>query len=276
MRYLRVEFAGGGSEPDSPSAALQFHSVSYGTAIDHVQVHASLGDGIVFEGGTAHCGYCVVSEARGASLAWAQGWQGSAQHLYLQQGPEAIAGIRGTAGEPALQGGPPELWNATLVGGYNVAVPGGSPGTLQRIGPGIVLEGEASLTVCNVFATGFGGYAIDGSVASFVGGSSSVLSAILTTSGFRHRGASQVRSRFEPYVEYIRANPDLLNIRYEANPDPRPRSGSIALQLGQATMPPFEERYSRAAHYIGAFGEKNWLEEWTFFGPERDFEVPDE
>ena len=274
LRYLRVEFAGGGSPPEAPSAALGFHGVGDGTFIDHVQVHASLGDGFVFRGGTAHCGYCVASDARRDSVAWGLGWKGSAQNLYVQQGSEAASAIRGSAEGPALDGGMPVLYNATLVGGYNIGVPGGSRGSSRSIGPGIVLEGEAAITAGNVLATGFGGFAIDGSVASFASGRSSFSHSILTRTGYRHSSSLQVHGRFAPYAEFTSRDPDLLNVRYEANPDPRPRSGSPALRLGNAAVPPFNDKFSRSTHYVGAFGKKNWLEEWTFFGAEQDYEVP--
>ena len=274
LRYLRVEFAGGGSAPEAPSAALRLHGVGDGTVIDHAQVHASLGDGFRFEGGTAHCGYCVASDVRRDSLAWDLGWRGSAQNLYVQQGSEAASAIRGSAEGRAMDGQIPVLHNATLVGGYNIGVLGGSPGSSRSIGPGIVLEGEAAIIARNVLVTGFGGFGIDGSVASFASGRSSFSSAILTSTGYRHGSSSQVRGQFAPYVEYKNRDPDLLNVRYEANPDPRPRSGSPALRLGNAAVPPFNGEFSRSAHYVGAFGKKNWLEEWTFFGAEQEYEVP--
>ena len=64
------------------------------------------------------------------------------------------------------------------------------------------------------------------------------------------------------------------DVRYGANPDPRSRSGSAARELGKAATPPFDRRLSRAADYVGAFGRHNWLEEWTFFGAEREFAEP--
>ena len=276
LRYLRVEFAGGLSTHEVPSGALEFHGVGAGTVIDHVQVHASLGDGIVFQGGTAHCSHCVSSEARRDSLAWSRGWQGSAQYLYIQQGSEGACGIRGSSPGQPSDGRVPALWNVTLVGGYNIPILGGAPGRLKSIGPGIFLEGEAAVTVQNLLAMGFAGFAIDGSAASFSTGRSNIGGAILTNSGYRHKRSSQVSSKFEPYVEYLRRRPDLLNVRYEANPDPRPRSGSEALRLGNAEVPWYNGLLSRSAYFVGAFRKRNWLAEWTFFGPERDYEVPDE
>ena len=272
LRYLRVEFAGGTANRREEPAALALHDVGSRMVMDHVQVHASAGDGLAFRGGAAHCSHCVASEARLDSVDWSQGWRGSAQYLYVQQGAQAGAGMRGSAGWES-GGASPTFHNLTLVGGYNTRLPGGAPGTRRSIGPGILLEGDATITAQNLLAVGFAGFAIDGSATSFAAGDSSVASAIFYVNGARHSGPSEIQTSFEPYIAHLQQDPDLLNIRYEANPDPRPRSGSVALQFGNATVPPFDRRFSRAGHFIGAFRKKNWLEEWTFFGPESDYEV---
>ena len=274
LRYLRVEFAGGGSVTDAPSSALVFHDVGSRTVIDHVQVHASAGDGFSFRGGTAHCGYCVVSDTLGDSVAWSAGWQGSAQYLYVHQGAQAASGMHGKDADQVMPSAAPRFYNITLVGGYNIGLLGGTPGGRQSIGPGISLDRGAAIKARNVLAIGFADFAVDGSAASFTGGRSSISEAVLTNSGYSRSGSSQIRGSFAPYIEYIKVNPDLINVRHEANPDPRPRSGSVALRLGNAAVPSFDDRFSRSAHYVGAFGKKNWLEEWTFFGAEQDYEVP--
>ena len=272
LRYLRVEFAGGGMELAGASAALAFEGVGDGTVIEHVQTHASLGDGLAFRGGTAHCSHCVASDAQRDSVFWSEGWQGSAQHLYVQQGAQGASALRGRAGveEPPSPG--PEFRNATLLGGYNFGVLGGAPGKLRSIGPGIVLEGQAAIRARNVLATGFGGFAVDGWAASFSDGRSRIAGMLLSLSGYSQ--STRVPGALEPWVQYTRANPDLIDVRHAANPDPRPRNGSAALKLGTAVASPFDIRFARTEDYTGAFGKRNWLEEWTFFGPEEDFQLP--
>ena len=95
--------------------------------------------------------------------------------------------------------------------------------------------------------------------------------AILHGNGSREPEYTQVAAPFEAHVKHLVQDPDLLNARHETNPDPRPRSGSVALRLGNATAPPFDRRFSHEGHYVGAFRKRNWLEEWTFFGDERDY-----
>ena len=239
-----------------------------------MQVHASAGDGIVFRGGTAHCSHCVASDAADASIAWSRDWQGSAQYLYVQQGSRATAALRGSAPGRVIPGQAPTFYNVTLVGGFNSDLAGGAPGTRQSIGPGILLQGEAAIMARNLLAIGFGGFAIEGSAATFAGGGSSIANVIFSGTGSRYSRGAQIPRTFTPHIEYIDRDPDLLNIRHEANPDPRPRSGSVALNLGNAVIPPFRAGFSHAGHFVGAFGRQNWLEEWTFFGAEQDYEAP--
>ena len=75
-------------------------------------------------------------------------------------------------------------------------------------------------------------------------------------------------------MEFEDEDPKLRNVRYEANPGPRPKSGSPALKADDDGEPPAEGEEPGEEQYIGAFGmEENWLEEWTFFGPESDYDA---
>ena len=129
-------------------------------------------------------------------------------------------------------------------------------------------QGRGWVNARYLLVTGFAGIPLDGAAASFVA------DAILTSPRYRYGGSSQVRGRFEPYVTYSSRDPDLLNPRYEPNPDPRPRSRSVALRHGNAAVPPYNSRFLHSADYVGAFRKKNWLEEWTLFGPEAAYRVP--
>ena len=61
LRYVRVEFAGAGGEPDAAAAAIGLYGAGSGTVLDHVQARQSLGAGFAFHGGGAVCGHCVAS-----------------------------------------------------------------------------------------------------------------------------------------------------------------------------------------------------------------------
>ena len=267
LRFVRVEFAGAGSDASNRPAALALYGVGSGTAIDHVQVHESLGDGIEFRGGTAHCRYCVSSGARDDSLEWL-GWQGTAQHLFLQQG---LAGDKGIEASGPGSGSPgPVLHNATLLGGS-------AAGAEASSGVGIHLGDGAAITARNLLVTGFGSHAITAeseTAALFVDSQSSIANTIFHENGGRF-GVAQTGEAISPYIQFLDEDPDLRNARYEANPDPRPKSGSVALEEDSSAESPSDETLWRDARYIGAFGTSNWLEEWTFFGPDSEYLIPE-
>lgn len=73
---------------------------------------------------------------------------------------------------------------------------------------------------------------------------------------------------------YMDIDPMLVNVRFEANRDPRPMAGSYALKIGSSVTPPADGTLDPSARCIGAFcNGENWLEEWTFIGDEIDHDV---
>ncbi|MYD94607.1 MAG: hypothetical protein F4Y02_13155 [Chloroflexi bacterium] len=271
LQYLRVEFAGADARSGTAGAGLGFHGVGSGTLIDHVQARASAGDGILFSGGTADCMYCVSSGARDDELAWAHGWQGRAQHVFLQQGPDGgdcgIEGENDELGFDALPRSAPKLYNVTLVGPSMHGPRNGSHGG------GIMLRAGSAVTARNVLVLGFASGAIDvrdGARSLFIDGTSSIDNAIFSTvAGGTADG--QVNGGLESMVDYLDEEPMLVNVRYQVGPDPRPMLGSPALAVGAGAVPPSDGMLDTSAQYIGAFGDSNWLEEWTVFGPETDY-----
>ena len=121
LRYVRVEFAGAGGDPDDPQAAgpaVGLYGAGSGTVLEHVQARASLGDGFAFHGGAAACDHCVASGSGAAGLSWQRGWRGGASHLYVQHGREGLHGLVGDNDEQGHDREPrsqPLLSNVTLV-----------------------------------------------------------------------------------------------------------------------------------------------------------------
>ncbi|MDE0105030.1 MAG: hypothetical protein OXN89_21835, partial [Bryobacterales bacterium] len=252
LRYVRVEFAGGADG----GAAILLSEVGGGTVLENVQVHASQGKGFHFRGGSVSCRRCVASAAGQSGVFWEAGWQGSLQHLYVQQVDADSSALHGVGGPEPAAG--PALWNATLVGGPF--------GTGQHAGSGIRLEGAGAFTARNVVATGFRGHGVSASgtaAESLASGASSVANSI-----FHLNLAGAASPQAVPHVESLLRLPRLLNVRREPNPDPRPRSGSAALVPEHAAAPPFGGLLSSEAGYVGGFGRDNWLEEWTWLGGE--------
>ena len=273
LRYVRVEFGGAASHSGAPRAGLGLYGVGSGTLIDHVQAHASAGDGLLFSGGTANCMYCVSSGAMDDGLAWALGWQGTAQHLFLQLSPEggdcAIEGANDELSFDALPRSAPKLYNLTLVGGPAQGPANGSHGG------GILLRAGSAVTATNALVMGFASGAIDlrdSAPSLFIEGTSSIDNAIFHANA-GGTADDQVNGGIEAMVDFMDEEPMLVNVRYQASPDPRPMLGSPALAAGTGAVPPSDGVLDTSAQYIGAFGDSNWLEEWTFFGKESDYDM---
>ena len=253
LRYVRVEFAGAsGEEPDAAGPAIGLYGAGSATLLDHVQARHSLGPGFAFAGGSARCDHCVASSSGSAGLAWDRGWRGSAAHLFVQQGPQGLHGLDGGNDEQGHDREPrslPTLSNVTLLHSQPY-------GRHARRAAGVHLRTGSGLRARDLLASHFGGGAVQaGPRASmlFTEGESSLAGALLYVNG---NGRGQLRGLgLRDALEYINRNPDLRDVRYFANPDPRPKPDSPALA-------------DEGEGYIGAFGEDNWLEEWTVFGPE--------
>lgn len=273
LRYVRVEFAGVDFNPETQPNAFGFHGVGSGTVIDHIQAHEGEDDGIEFFGGTADCRYCVSSGAKDDSLDWAFGWSGTAQYVYIQQDPQGDNGIEADNDSSGFDRTPrssPNLYNVTMLGGL-VADSGSA-----HSGDGMRLRRGTAVTARNVIVTGFGGDALDvrdNSPALFASGDSSIQASLIIGNAGQAEGM-QLNGIGADAIGTIFAEPILVNIRYEGNPDPRPMMGSAALAVGSAVTPPSNDlMLDTDAQYVGAFGDENWLEEWTFFGDEFDYDV---
>ena len=272
LRYVRVEFAGVDFNPETQPNAFGFHGVGAGTVIDHIQAHEGEDDGIEFFGGSAACTYCVSSGAKDDSLDWAFGWQGTAQYVFIQQDSNGDNGIEADNDSSGFDRTPrshPTLYNVTMVGGLaNDSQTTTNDGLRIRVG--------TKITARNVLVTGFGGDALavrDNSVGFFTDGTSTIKNSIIHANG-DNVGDAQINGDVATSIGYEDVDPMLVNVRYEANPDPRPMDASPALLVGAAATPPSDGTLDTAAQCIGAFcNGVNWLEEWTFFGDEFDYDV---
>ncbi len=259
LRYLRVEFAGASGDPQAPAPAIGLFGAGSATLLDHVQARDSSGAGIAFSGGSARCDHCVANGSGAAGLAWQRGWQGSAAHLYVQHGPGGTDAIHGAGDDQGHDRQPrslPTLSNLTLV--HSAGGPGGS-----REGLALRLSAGSGVTARDLLATGFGAGAIRAGVRAiqlFEDGQSSVASALLYRNGDAP-GRAQLHRGLNAGIEFINKNPLLRDVRWVANPDPRPRADSPALPAA-------------GEGYIGAFGkDANWLEQWTVFGAESSYDT---
>lgn len=85
LKYVRVEFGGFKINDTQEMNGISFGGVGSGTVVDHVQVHMNNDDGLEFWGGNVSVSNVVLTENFDDSLDWTNGWQGSAQHVYIRQ-----------------------------------------------------------------------------------------------------------------------------------------------------------------------------------------------
>ncbi|MDE0123157.1 MAG: hypothetical protein OXN97_01120 [Bryobacterales bacterium] len=236
--------------------------------LEHVQAHAGLANGLFFSGGTANCSRCVASGSGAAGLAWERGWQGTASHLLVLHGPEGVDGVDGandSRGHDLEPRSRPVLANATLVHANPY-------GARASKGAGLRLGAGTALVARDLLVTGFRGGALDAggrAALLFAEGESRVERALLYRNGHR-----PLRGGIATGVDFEDRYPRLRNILWEANPDRRPEARSPALPKTLPAEGTAEGTPPGAGQYVGAFGEyENWLEEWTFFAPESDYDT---
>ena len=254
LRHVRIEFAGASPEQDTAAPALALGGVGSGTVLDHVQVRSGGGDGIAFVGGTVGCDYCVASGSGAAGLSWQRGFRGRLRHLYVWQGSgegDAIDGRHLASGPDREPRSHPELSNVTLA-------TGGTGGRWSR-GAGLRLHAGSGLTARRLAVRGFrGGAIVVGPRAGQLleDGTSGV------TDSVEYGNLQALHGWGGKGVEFLPRVPLLRNAGTDPNHDPRTKR-LIELKVHGAQP--------GKADYVGAFGEENWLEEWTAFGLEEDY-----
>ena len=236
LRYVRVAFAGVNFNPETQPNAFGFHGVGSGTIIDHIQAHEGEDDGIEFFGGSAKCTSCVSSGAKDDSLDWACGSTGTAQYVYIHQDPDGDNGIEADNDSSGFDRTPrssPKNYNMTMVGGLEADL------FSAHGGDGMCLRRGTQVTVRNLVMIGFGGEALDvrdNSPSFFMSGDSRIKSAIITGNAGM-TGDSQFSTGIATHIGYADVAPVLTNVRFEGNPDPRPRKGFPALAADAGTSP---------------------------------------
>jgi hypothetical protein len=87
LRYLRVEWAGNEVSPGNELNGITFYACGTRTAVDHVQVHMGLDDGLEMFGGGFDASHLVVTGAADDSIDVDEGFSGTLRHVFIQQDP---------------------------------------------------------------------------------------------------------------------------------------------------------------------------------------------
>lgn len=249
LRYVRIEYAGmapvGGS---TPVPALALLGVGSGTAVDTIQIHASLGDGVFVSGGYVDLRGLVVTAPGAAALGWNDGWHGRAQFVVAQlAGGAASLGIRGsnlTSGTMIGSRSDPRLSQVTIVGGPGstggILLENGTAGEIVNAivlgvaGPGLDVQGPEACDQANG-----GGINIHHGIF-FGGGPDFSTDADCLDEGAYALAAARANRQLDPL---------LVAPMSTATPDWRPAAASPA-QTGYAIMPA-DGFFDTSVQYVG-------------------------
>ncbi|WP_298441691.1 hypothetical protein [uncultured Ferrimonas sp.] len=265
LQYVRVEFGGFKINDTQELNGISFAGVGAGTTVNHLQVHKNDDDGIEFWGGNVSVQQVVLTDNFDDSLDWTNGWQGSAQHVYIRTEDNAAnRGIEADSSKSDPLGLPmskPTLANLTLqLGGGENAAGDDAEGILFRVATGATLyntlvKGGLETGEC---------LEINGTdtVANAQGGelvmSHSLIDCVEPFKDPKDSDGNSlfdVAAWFQGQTSNIVAAADLSGYQ--------PNSSSLALTGGKADLANTDPRLVDA-NYIGAFdGSNDWTQGWT-------------
>jgi hypothetical protein len=276
LRYVRVEFAGTEFSPDNELNGIALQGVGNSTVVDFVQIHFNLDDGIEMFGGTVDLKHVVCSYIGDDLFDWTEGWNGRAQFVVgVQRGDEADQGIEADNNAENNDLTPrsnPTLFNITLIGD-----PDFNEGDASDLGM-LLREGTAA-TIRNFIVYGFKekGLEIDheATFEQAAEGNLVLSNGIFFANGVDFSDDSDedppppfTTEQFATAMseEIRQTNPKLRKPNKLANPDFRPKKGSIAVLGRMPVAEPPNDGFFEEVDFIGALGwEKSadWTQGWT-------------
>jgi len=99
VSYLQIRYAGFQFTPTNELNSIALQGVGNGTDLDFIQIINGADDGIEWFGGTVNASNVVVTGANDDAIDWTDGWTGTLQYSYVQQGNGFIVGDNGIEGD---------------------------------------------------------------------------------------------------------------------------------------------------------------------------------
>ncbi|MFS1424290.1 MULTISPECIES: hypothetical protein [unclassified Shewanella] len=267
IQYVRVEFGGFKINDTQEMNGISFAAVGAGTTVDHIQIHKNNDDGVEFWGGNVSLSHVVLTENFDDSLDWTNGWQGSAQHVYIRQ--EDNGSNRGIEGDsnssadaepqsmPTLANFTIEVANGTNSGGDD------AEGILLRKGTAVnaynmLVKGDVDSGECLEINDD---NTVDTAEAGNLNMQNSLIDCVEPFKSAKvdadkgYTKAYDVEAWFMAQEGNLAGAADLSGYM--------PNSSSVALTGGAADLANMDDRLDDA-QYIGAFnGSTDWTEGWT-------------
>ncbi|UHG90351.1 IPT/TIG domain-containing protein [Spirosoma oryzicola] len=305
LQYVRIEYAGA-LQPSVPGARLSgltMIGVGINTAIDHVQVSYSGGDGFSWFGGSANAKNLV--SFRNSDDDWTADWgyvgnvqfgvalrdaqvadQSGSNGLEVENyEPNATADVAPVIPTNGLPQNAPVFANLSNFAFQTTPPASSTVAGTSTYRSGILLRRNSIISVYNSLFYGYPeGLRIEGTAAGYlVNATSSALDlrgVVLANTGTPIVGAGtittdQITSYFTSTARgnQIIASSDLASLLLNSNsftlnsPNFVPQTGSPLLS-GAATGGKVGNTFFTPVNYRGAFGTDNWLTGWTNFSPQ--------
>lgn len=272
LRYVRIEYAGMAPAGEGPVPGLSLLGVGRGTTLDSIQVHASLGAGLLVAGGTADLRGIVLTDNAGDGLRWEDGWVGRAQFVMIQQSADndhAMHGINWSVSPDAGPRSNPRIFNVTI---------SGPPAGLGATGHGLLFEHGSAGTVSNAIVLRAGAAGLDIQGAASCAQAAGAMPGLFVSAAIFFASPDDFATDSDCVDESAYAatpslgnrvgDPSLIAAFNTLTPDLRPLTGS-APATGFAT-PPSDGFFDGTAQYVGAAPPANlsgtnipWYAGWT-------------
>lgn len=291
IQYLVILCGGTEIAPDNEINGLTFAGTGSGTRISHVQAHLIADDGFEWFGGTSNADHLISSGNDDDAYDCDFGWTGTVQFgLVIQDRDLANRGTEcdndgdGSDRQPITN---PSFWNVTYIGA-------GVEQANSEINDGPFLRRNSEPDIRNAIVANFGnaGIVIDGNGSQEQAATGDlVLDHILffnnqglalglapaqaclesnvkfrggDTSGYHIDGVSAAFGG----GTFVCADPQFTSVNLAdpidgSRPDPRPRSGSPALNAANAATPTGTGIVDPNANYLGGFDTNDWTAGWS-------------
>jgi len=267
LSYVRVEFGGFKINDSQEMNGISFGAVGSATTVNHIQIHMNNDDGLEFWGGNVSVSHVVLTANFDDSLDWTNGWQGSAQHVYIRQADNGSnRGIEGDSNSDAKAApqSMPVLANVTIevANGENS---GGddAEGVLFRKGTGahvynMLVKGGVDSGECLEIND-------DNTVNSTLDASLTVNNSLIDcVEPFKNAKADVDKGRslaLDVQAWFLGQAGNLVGAADLSGY--MPNSSSVALAAAHDDLANVDSRLIDAA-YIGAFdGSNDWTQGWT-------------
>ncbi|MDX2180622.1 MAG: hypothetical protein SFV18_13580 [Bryobacteraceae bacterium] len=291
LRYVRVEFAGSVLGPANEVNGITWGGCGSQTVSEYLQVHYGLDDAFEWFGGNNDGKYLVGSYTQDDYLDWQTGWTGRLQHAVMVATPTAQSnrGIEAdnlSNPQDATPRSRPILFNVTFVGNGNLAEEdtNANAGIWLRRGTGGSLN---NILITNWNQTGIEARDTATAAQMAEGGALTINGLLMWNNGQDRNKPNTVEGQTNsantpaevaaallalvqrPASQTLVADPLLRRPLASSDPDFRPGLGSPVFRANWV-QPPDNGFWDQNAHYIGAFGEIDWTEEWTWIVIEPD------